>query len=328
MTTAVGTKIPSQDRRATRILPAVKWMFASIVAVVIGSAGISAHATGRPVPARRVPVRAVATVAPTFTVKAFSYGADPMQHLTATYAPARHAAPWLLTVHGGSWIHGSELNMTRSVALFSRHGWQAFNLTYRMGPDVTYAEQLADLRAARDWIKAHAAQFGINPARGTVYGFSAGGELAAAVGGFPAVVSVSGVLQPQRIAQDAMGMRAEAEPATEGITNLYWRETQMMGCPFQGADAAAAAADPCVAAWRAFCPEYNLGRAGAFYIVQGADDPVVPPPTASAFAYHVRAAGGSAVVTIVPGYGHSEYELTDSPSRMEAMLQWDVAHDG
>lgn len=273
------------------------------------------------------PVRIVSRTA-VWASEVYDYAGtgDINQQLTATYALGRKAAPWVITLHGGSWINGSQANTANAASVFAQKGWQAFNLSYRVGPDVTYQQQVADILTARDWIKAHAAQFGIDPNRAVVYGFSAGGHLAAmagVAGGFRAVVSLSGVLQPHRVADDAQGLRPDTEPATPGEVALYSREAAMMGCAFTGW------AGDCGAAWRAFAPEFGLTSASPpFYIVQGADDTVVPPATAAAFAYHVRAAGGTATVTLVAGYGHDDHEVFASIGQKEAMLQWVLAHDG
>lgn len=297
---------------------------ALLIAVVTLTGMVSATAT-----TRAVPVKVIKRDA-TWAVEAYAYAgtSDPDQQLTATYALGRRNAPWVVTIHGGSWYHGSQANTQNAVNLFSRKGWQVFNLSYRMGDGITFADQLADMTAARDWIKAHAQQFGIDPNRGTAYGFSAGGHLAAelgVLGGFRDVVSLSGVLQPHRVADDALGKRSDTEPTTDGYTYLLGREEAMVGCAYSGIDPST----PCGQAWRAFCPEFQLGTAHLpFYIVQGAADTVVPPASANAFAYHVRAAGGQAAVTIVPGYGHDDREVYASPTRQEAMLQWVAAHAG
>jgi acetyl esterase/lipase len=289
------------------------------VALLLAGGTSTALAAGRPRPMTHHAARAAHTAAPAvWRVQSFHYGPDPMQTLTATWLTARHAAPWVLLIHGGSWIHGSEVNMHPEAGLMARRGWQAFNLTYRMGPAITYAQQLDDLARARDWIRARYGLFHLDPTRGTAFGFSAGGELAAAagvLGGFRSVVSLSGVLQPQRAA-DA--------PAGSGAAALYGREVAMMGCDYPGTlddDA-----DSCGEAWRSFAPESGLSPSSPpFYIVQGTDDPVIPAGTATGFADQVTAAGGSAVVVMVPGYGHDPAEVLNSAARTGAMLRWIVA---
>jgi acetyl esterase/lipase len=314
--------------RPTGIKAVLGAYFRTVKIILGGIAGVAAAAAMLSTPAAattaptQAPVRVVQRTA-VWAVEAYAYAGNdnPQEQLTATYALPRHGAPWVLAIHGGSWIHGSEANTQDAANLFSVKGWQAFNLSYRMGDDVTYAEQVADVLTARDWIKAHAAQFGIDPNRGVVYGFSAGGQLAAVAGtagGFRGVVSLSGVLQPQRVADNAMGKRPTTEPATDGVVNLNSRETAMMGCSFTGWSG-----DDCAARWRVFCPEFALtADSPPFWIVQGADDTANPPASAPAFAYHVRAAGGRAAVTIVPGYGHDDREVYASPARKAAMLQW------
>ncbi|HEV7205921.1 MAG TPA: IPT/TIG domain-containing protein [Jatrophihabitans sp.] len=266
-------------------------------------------------------------------VQSFQYEGttDPNQSLTATWRSTRAKAPWVVTLHGGSWIHGSQAYTAWAASVFYAHGWQAFNLSYSIGDKVPYSQQVTDLLAARKWIAAHAAQFGIDPNRGTAYGFSAGGHLAAVLGlsgGFRTVVSVSGVLEPQRVAADGVRVAAAAAPANPAPNpeyNLYTRERDMMGCEYAGVSGS----DGCAQRWRDFTPEYAIGRSRpmpAFYIVQGAQDPVVPPASALDFGGILRAHGVTDSVVMMAGFGHDDRELFGSPTKIITMLRWDLAH--
>ena len=73
----------------------------------------------------------------------------------------------------------------------NRVGVTAFVLKYRLARDQgsTYSienDAAADLRRAVRWVRAHAAQFGVDPNRLGVMGFSAGGELVSLVADNPA----------------------------------------------------------------------------------------------------------------------------------------------
>jgi acetyl esterase/lipase len=222
-----------------------------------------------------------------------------------------------VVIHGGSWINGSQANMTKSVNLFYAHGWQVFNLSYRLA-GATYSQQVADVQAAGHWITAHASTFHLDTHRGAVYGFSAGGQLAAVLGltgPFRAIVTASGVLQPQRLGEDVDGLRPATEPATPSMISLYAREQQMMGCPLSDISAA------CALAWYTFEPEHLLTPTSPpMLIFQGADDPVVPPATATTFGNLLTAAHVRNIVDIVPGYGHDDAEVFASTIRSKLML--------
>ncbi|MEO8888930.1 MAG: IPT/TIG domain-containing protein [Jatrophihabitantaceae bacterium] len=257
-------------------------------------------------------------------VRSFQYAGtkDPNQSLTATWLPTRVNAPWVVTIHGGSWINGTQANTQNAVNAFYAHGWQVFNLSYRVGLNVTYDQQVQDLRSARDWIRAHAASFHLNPNRGTAYGFSAGGHLAAVLGlsgGFRTVVSLSGVLRPEQVASDAEA----STPAPTPTVNLYERERVMMGCDYVSVDTS----DDCALRWRAFSPEFAIkSGAPAFYIVEGTLDTVVPPSSAVSFGAALAKYGVPHLVTMAAGYGHTDQEVFDSAAKQASMLRYVLAH--
>lgn len=66
----------------------------------------------------------------------------------------------------------------------NRAGISVFVVKYRLAgePGSTYLverDEMADVRRAMQWVRAHAADYGVDPHRVGVMGFSAGGELAA-----------------------------------------------------------------------------------------------------------------------------------------------------
>jgi acetyl esterase/lipase len=61
-------------------------------------------------------------------------------------------------------------------------GITAFVLKYRLGPRYHYPAQLWDGERAIRYVRAHAAEYGVDPDRIGIWGFSAGGHLAATVG--------------------------------------------------------------------------------------------------------------------------------------------------
>lgn len=62
---------------------------------------------------------------------------------------------------------------------FNEQGVSAFVLHYRLGPQGHhYPTQLADVQRAIRWVRSHSDEYGIDPKRIAVMGFSAGGHLA------------------------------------------------------------------------------------------------------------------------------------------------------
>lgn len=102
------------------------------------------------------------------------------------YRPLEAAtdAPGLLWVHGGGFTAG-DIDMAESdvVAreLVARAGAVVASVDYRLaGPGTRFPAPLDDVDAAWTWLRGRAEEFGIHPARLSLGGCSAGGNLAAA----------------------------------------------------------------------------------------------------------------------------------------------------
>jgi len=73
----------------------------------------------------------------------------------------------------------SDLEGREVADWFAVRGVAAFVLRYRMGAKYVYPVPLEDAQRAVRWVRAHAAEFGVDPGRIGIMGFSAGGHLAA-----------------------------------------------------------------------------------------------------------------------------------------------------
>jgi acetyl esterase/lipase len=92
-------------------------------------------------------------------------------------------APAVLLVHGGGWTGKDGRWQMNSIARkLAKRGYVVFNVTYRLAPRWIYPAPVEDLQEAVKWLRAHAAENGIDPARIATFGYSAGGYLAALTG--------------------------------------------------------------------------------------------------------------------------------------------------
>jgi PelA/Pel-15E family pectate lyase len=109
------------------------------------------------------------------------------------YRPLGHeTVAAVLIVHGGGWETGSremERPLARRLALL---GYAGVPVSYRLGEAGRFPAALYDLKAAVRWVRAHAAEQGIDPGRIAVLGGSAGGQLAALLGASNGVPAVEG----------------------------------------------------------------------------------------------------------------------------------------
>jgi acetyl esterase/lipase len=85
----------------------------------------------------------------------------------------------ILIAPGGSYMMLASNHEGRQFAnLFNGMGITAFVLKYRLGPKYHHPIELGDAQRALRWVRAHAQQYGYQPDRIGLMGFSAGGHLA------------------------------------------------------------------------------------------------------------------------------------------------------
>ena len=92
-------------------------------------------------------------------------------------------APVLVAVHGGGWQVGNRKFYTHWGHYLAKNGYAVFSIEYRlMKPGVkTYPGAVYDTKAAVQYVRAKAAELGVDPDRIGLIGDSAGGHLTALV---------------------------------------------------------------------------------------------------------------------------------------------------
>lgn len=233
-----------------------------------------------------------------------AYGSAPAQRLYLHTVPGRTTAPWILDIHGGYWKYGSGNSVAlRALAAHQlRRGFQVFDLDYRLAPAARWPAQLHDVQAATRWIKRHAAELGIDPARGVVAGQSAGGQLAAIAalgGGFMGALDYAGAVDPSAaLHAPSARLRGAAEA--------------LLGCP----------PPACPRRWRSADAIPARGRpAPPFLVVQSVGDPTVPAAMAISFVRRLRAAGTPVTFLLRPGRVHACETLGPVVRATDAFLE-------
>lgn len=102
------------------------------------------------------------------------------------YSPADIAStrPAVLYIHGGGWSGGDKAAYKPLAAMLAKAGYVCFWANYRLVTKDSnkYPAQIDDAQRAVRWIRAHAAQYRIDPNRIGAIGDSAGGHLVALLG--------------------------------------------------------------------------------------------------------------------------------------------------
>ncbi|MGI5895275.1 MAG: alpha/beta hydrolase [Candidatus Merdivicinus sp.] len=92
--------------------------------------------------------------------------------------------PAVLVLPGGGYAFTSRREATPIVLEFAAAGFSTFLLHYSVAPDVEFPTELVQAYTAIRMIRQHADEWGIDPEKIYVCGFSAGGHLTASTGVF------------------------------------------------------------------------------------------------------------------------------------------------
>jgi acetyl esterase/lipase len=92
------------------------------------------------------------------------------------------ARPVVMFIHGGGWRSGDSTHHTDHARRLAAAGYVAVSINYRLVPDGVYPRQMQDSQCALSFVRAHAGEWGLDPARVAVMGYSAGGHLVSMLG--------------------------------------------------------------------------------------------------------------------------------------------------
>ena len=132
-----------------------------------------------------------------------------------------HAA--VILVHGGGWTGGTK-QATFIQPLFrplDESGLAWFSIDYRLAPRHPYPAALRDVEAAIRYVKAHARDFRIDPARIALMGESAGGHLAALAATRSTPETAVAAVVPFYGAFDLEALQADRKEVSKGMTGFF-----------------------------------------------------------------------------------------------------------
>jgi acetyl esterase len=117
------------------------------------------------------------------------------------FEPAGHKpsdrSPAIVFFHGGGWKSGAPSQFFWQSDYLARRGMVAISAQYRLQPKAPSVKDcISDAQAAVAYVRAHAAELGIDPDRIAAGGGSAGGHLAAATSVLPAFEESSRSCKP------------------------------------------------------------------------------------------------------------------------------------
>lgn len=90
----------------------------------------------------------------------------------------RAPAPLIVFVQGSAWRYPNAYNELPQLASFAREGYVVASIEHRASDEVPFPACLIDVKSAIRFLRAHAAEYGIDPTRVAIWGTSSGGNLA------------------------------------------------------------------------------------------------------------------------------------------------------
>lgn len=213
--------------------------------------------------------------------------------------PRTGPRPAVVFIHGGGWKDADRSNGRPLILLLASRGFVAVSIDYRLSGEAGFPAQLEDAKCAVRFLRAQAAEYGIDPARIGCAGGSAGGHLAALVG-----------LVPEDAGLEGAGGWAEYSSRVSAVADLYGisdlatmvEENLASDCAVQLMRGMPSEKPEL---YRQAAP-LSWVRRGAppFYLLHGDQDSVVPIGHSEKLAAALRAAGGETQFRVIAGMDH------------------------
>lgn len=237
---------------------------------------------------------------------AYVEGGHERQRLDLYLPEKAHAPlPAIIWVHGGAWLAGSKDNCP--ALRFVERGYAVVSIGYRLSQHAVFPAQIEDCKAAIRWLRAHAAEYSLDPQRFGAWGSSAGGHLVALLG-------TSGEVKEFEVGANLdQSSRVQAVCDWFGPTDL----TQMAAHALPGARLDHDAPDAPEAKLIGGAVQENRDKAARanpityaskddapFLIVHGDQDPTVPYHQSQLLFDALKLAGVSVHFHTIHGAGH------------------------
>lgn len=235
------------------------------------------------------------------------------------YVPASPGPhPLVLYIHGGGWMgghtrqSGAFADFPKVLASLAAEGFTVASLEYRLSAEARFPAQLQDSNAALRFLRAHAADYKIDPTKAGVWGGSAGGHLTA----LTAVTCRNTALDPAAAndgcvqaavtwygVYDFAGMAATPDGNAAGL--------RLLGCEGTCPPDRIRSVSPVT---------YIDAKDPPFLLIHGEDDKTVPVAQSHLGEAALRKAGVPVEAIYIPGVDHSFIGRTPQATR-EATLR-------
>ncbi len=194
--------------------------------------------------------------------------------------------PCFLSIHGGGWTGMSPLRQYPYAAHFAELGMVGISVEYRLvtkDSGTTVFDCVKDARSALRYVRAHAAELGIDPQKVVANGGSAGGHLAAGTALFDGIDDPGDDLSVSCVPNALILYSPVIDTSKEGYGNKL-----------------------CGARWQEISPLHRVKSGVPPTIVfHGTKDSATPFKGAKSFYEAMQQAGNQCELVIEEGGGHS-----------------------
>lgn len=204
------------------------------------------------------------------------------------YRPAKKGKdrPAVVVIHGGGWRGGDKQALAEQGNQLAQRGFVAFSVNYRLAPAHPYPAAVDDVKAAVEWVRKHAKDYGVDPKRIGALGSSAGAHLT----GMLATVGEGALDRGHRItAGVSWSGPMDLTPIGAGAVVSF------LGC----------APDACPDKYTDASPITHVDKTDAPMLIVNSANELVPQSQADAMKAALDAAGVANEVIILPGTAHA-----------------------
>ena len=239
--------------------------------------------------------------------------------------------PLVVWVHGGGWnrgdarVSGAFADWPGVLADLAARGFVVASVDYRLSAEARFPAQIQDVKAAIRFLRVHAAEYGIDPARVYIWGGSAGGQLAALAATtcgmkeFEPAIS-TGRLPSHAEMEEARPSQGAVSDCVEGAATWYGlfdvasyrgsNTEDYLGCKGPSCEPAEHASSP-----------LSYVRAGLppMLILQGTTDTTIDPAQALRMTAALKAVGDPVELVMLPDAGHGWIGKTPEQTRAASL---------
>jgi acetyl esterase/lipase len=274
-----------------------------------------ASAQPRPFRGRRLPEGAVV-----YRDLAYVINGHARQKLDLYLPKEGKNLPLIINIHGGAFRGGNKEMGVPSDYLAL--GFAVASINYRLSQHAIFPAQIEDCKAAVRWLRAHAAEYRLDPNHFAAWGSSAGGHLAAMLGTTGEVNAFEvgqnlGVSSRVQAVVDYFGptdflqMDAHRLPKGQVHSGSDSPESLLVGGPIQENKEKTARANPIT---------YVTKSAPPFLICHGDHDPLVPHHQSELLEAALKKAGVPVIFYTVEGAGHGGFQDPKVPELTREFL--------